>query len=109
MARKIQQPKEVEVLVRSFGGNPLLESAETNDHEEISEDLLRSEMPGWLQDFKENLVDESVPGPPRSNPLRERHESHTSSSSSGLPMPPRAKVDSGSGKHSVDSHFGMSP
>ena len=46
--------------------NPLQEPAETGnknrteDDEELRSELLR-DLPDWLQEFRENLVDESVP------------------------------------------------
>ena len=51
-------------------------------------------MPEWPQDFKENLLDESV----------QPHQ-YSPSSSHELPMEPRAKVELGSGKHSIYGHF----
>ena len=58
-------------------------------------DPCHSEIPEWLQEFRENLVDDRVP---------ERRDSHASSSHepSLEPTPPRS-VDSG--KHSVFTHF----
>ena len=53
-------------------------------------------LPDWLQEFRENLVDESVPAEPRGNPSLGHRD--TSSSSHELPMEPRAKVEPGSGK-----------
>ena len=59
---------------------------------------LRSEplqdVPEWIQDFKEDLVDKDV----------QPHQ-YSPSSSHGLPMEPRAKVVPGSGKHSICTHF----
>ena len=49
-------------------------------------------LPGWLEEFKDNLVDESVP----------EHQ-YSPSSSYELPILPRAKVVSG--KHSIFTHF----
>ena len=56
-----------------------------------------------LQEFREKLVDESSPSGPRGNP--ERGYRGTSSSSHELTMEPRAKVELGSGKQSVYTHF----
>ena len=53
---------------------------------------LSHDLPEWLEEFKENLVDESVP-----------EHRDASSSSHELPSGPRAKVVSG--KHSIFSHF----
>ena len=50
-------------------------------------------MPEWLQEFRENLVDDRVP---------ERRDSHTSSSH-GLSLEPTRIADLD--KHSVSSHF----
>ena len=64
-------------------------------------------MPDWLQDFRENLVDESSPSEARGNPAPKDQD--TSSSFHELPMESRAKVDLGSGKHSVHTHFSKDP
>ena len=53
------------------------------------------------------MVDESSPLEPRSNP--EVGYRDTSSSSHELPMESRAKVEPGSGKHSVYTHFPKNP
>ena len=52
-----------------------------------------SDIPEWLQEFKENLVDDRVP---------ERRDSHASSSHE-LSLEPTRSVDLG--KHSVYTHF----
>ena len=64
-------------------------------------------MPDWLQDFREILVDESNPLEPLGNPAPKDQD--TSSSSHELPMESRAKVELGSGKHSVYTHFPKRP
>ena len=80
-------------------GNPLHRSTETeNTHknegrEEVQSDLLHV-LRDWLQEFRENLVDESSPLEPRGNP--ELGCRDTSSSSHELPMESRAKVEPGS-------------
>ena len=51
-----------------------------------------------LQEFQQGLVDESVP-----------EHRDTSSSSHEFPMESRAKVEPGSGKHSVNAHFPKDP
>ena len=54
-------------------GNPLHRPTETENknknegREEVQSDLLR-DLPDWLQDFRENLVDERSPLEPRGNP-----------------------------------------
>ena len=65
------------------------------NHEQVREDPCYSDMPEWLQEFRENLVDDRVP---------ERRDSHASSSHepSLEPMPTRS-VDLG--KHRVYPHF----
>ena len=65
------------------------------DHELERWDPFHSDIPEWLQEFRENLVDDRVP---------ERTDSHASSSHepSSEPMPTRS-VDLG--KHSVYTHF----
>ena len=81
-------------------GNPSRGSAETENTNKNEEDEeLRSELlqdvPEWLQDFKENMVDKNV----------QPHQC----SSHELPMESRAKVVRGSGKHSVHTHFPKDP
>ena len=89
-------------------GNPLHKPTETEninkneEREEVQSDLLR-DLPDWLQEFREILVDESIPFEPRGNPAPKDQD--TSSSSHELPMESRAKVELGSGKHSVYTHF----
>ena len=61
----------------------------------------------WLQGFRENLVDESVPLEPRGNLSHEHRD--TSSSSHELPMESPSKVDPGSGKPSIYTHFPKDP
>ena len=56
-------------------------------------DPLYSDIPEWLQEFRENLVDDRVP---------ERRDSHASSSH-GLSLEPTRSADLG--KHSVHTHF----
>ena len=63
-------------------------------HEEVQSDLLH-DLPDCLQEFRENLVDESNPVEPRGNPAPEDQD--TSSSSHVLPMESRAKVERGVG------------
>ena len=64
--RKIPQPKEVEVRLRSYGDPAAYRPTETKNtnknegHEEVQSDLLH-ELPDWLQEFRENLVDERSP------------------------------------------------
>ena len=67
-------------------------------HEEGQSDLLH-DLPDWLHEIRENFVDECNPSDPRRNP--ELGHRGTSNSSHELPMESRAKVVSGSVKHSV--------
>ena len=53
------------------------------------------------------MVDESSPLEPRGNPAPKDQD--TSSSTHELPMESRAKVEPGSGKHSVYTHFPKDP
>ena len=69
---------------------------------DVSHELL-----AWLQEFRENLVDEGTSTEPWRNP--EQGSQDTSKSSHELPMEPRAKVVLGSGKHSVCTHFPKHP
>ena len=65
------------------------------------------ELPAWLKEFRENLVDESTSTEPWGNPEQGFHD--TSKSSHELPLEPRAKVEPDSGKHSVFAHFPKDP
>ena len=74
--------------------NPAAERSEITSEESpgtASSELLQ-DVPEWLQDFKENLVDKNA----------QPHQ-HSSSSSRELPMESRGKVVAGPGKHY--SHF----
>ena len=64
-----------------------------DDHGQERGDLCHSDIPEWLQEFRENLVDDRVP---------ERRHSHASSSH-GLSLEPTRSADLG--KHSVYTHF----
>ena len=92
--------------------NPLQRSTDTKNtnknegREEVQSDLLH-DLPGWLQEFRENLVDESGPSEARGHPAPGRRD--TSSSSHELPMESPAKVEPGSGKHGVHTHFPKDP
>ena len=87
---------------RTERGDPLLLKPTKNpksnlneDHERVRGDPLCSEIPEWLQEFRENLVDDRVP---------ERRDSHASSSHEpSLEPTPTRSVDLG--KHSVYTHF----
>ena len=93
-------------------GNPMHKPTETENknknagREEVESDLLQ-DLPEWLQEFRENLVDESVPSEPRRNPAPKDQD--TSRCSHELPMESPAKVEPGSGKHSVYTHFPKDP
>ena len=63
------------------------------NHEQVLGDQYHSDIPEWLQEFKENLVDDSVP---------EHRDSHASSSHE-LSLEPTSSADLG--KHSVYTHF----
>ena len=65
------------------------------DHESDRRDPLCSDIPEWLQEFRENIVDDRV---------LERRNSHASSSHEpSLEPTPTRSVDLG--KHSVETHF----
>ena len=74
---------------------PKSQNRKNENHEQVRGDPYHSDIPEWLQEFKENLVDDRVP---------ERRDSHASSSHepSLVPMPARS-VDLG--KYSVYTHF----
>ena len=88
-----------ESMSEELQGNLSHASADTentnknDDNEELRSDLLQ-DVPDWPQEFKENLVDKNFP------PLQ-----YSPSSSHELPLESRAKVVSGSGKHSMYTHF----
>ena len=88
-----------EITSEGSRGNPSRGSAETEntkkneDDEELRSELL-PDVPEWLQDFKEIMVDKDV----------QPHQ-HSPCSSRELPMEPRAKVVPGSGNHSIYTHF----
>ena len=80
---------------------PLHESTETenknqNEEREEVQRNFSQELPDGLLEFRENLVDESTSTELWANP--EQGSQDTSKSSHELPMEPRAKVGSGSGK-----------
>ena len=89
-------------------GDPLHESTETENEnnngesEEVQRDMSH-ELLHWLQEFRENFVDGSTSTEPWRNP--EQGSQDTASSSHELSMESRAKVELGSGKHSVYTHF----
>ena len=65
------------------------------NHEKERGDLLHSDIPEWLQEFRENLVDDRVP---------EHRDSHASSSHGSSSEPTLAR-SADLGKHSVYTHF----
>ena len=78
------------------------ENKNQNDEREEAQSNLSHELPGWLQECREILVDESSPTEPQRNPAPKDRDT---ASFSELPMESRAKVEPGSGKHSVHTHF----
>ena len=74
--------------------------------EEVQNDLLH-DLPDWLQESRENVVDENSSLQPRRDAAPGHRD--TSSSSHELPMESRAKVEPGSGKHSIHTHFSKDP
>ena len=75
--------------------------------EEGQSDLLH-DLPDWLQESRENVVDENCSLQPRGDPAPGHRD--TSSSSHELPMESREqKWNRGSGKHSVHTHFSKDP
>ena len=88
------------LVERTERGDPLLPKPTKNEkkHENHGTERghpLYSDIPEWLQEFRENLVDDRVP---------ERRDSHASSSHEpSLEPTPTRNVDLG--KHSVYTHF----
>ena len=77
--------EKVEVRVRSYGRTRCIDQQKPKNtnksegQEEVQSDLL-NELPDWLQEFRENLVDESSLLGPRGNLwLGHRDTSHFSS------------------------------
>ena len=68
---------------------------ENEDHERVRRDPCHSDIPEWLQEFRENLVDDRVP---------ERRDSHASSSHE-VSLEPTPTRSEDLGKHSVYTHF----
>ena len=94
-------PVQVSTSVGDRSGQPVRTQAnklpKTNKNETTIErgNPLNSEIPEWLQEFRENLVDDRVP---------EHRDSHASSSHElSLEPTPTRSVDLG--KHSVYTHF----
>ena len=93
-------------------GDPPHETTETENNnkngesEEVQRDISH-ELPDWLQEFRENLVDESTSREPWGNP--EQGSKDTSTSSHELPLEPQARVEPCLGKHSVYTHFLKDP
>ena len=86
MTRKFHQREEVKVRARTHqheetrGMNQQKSKTQIkNDDEELQDDEVQG-VPDWLQEFKEGLIDESVP-----------EHRDTSSSSHELPLESRAK------------------
>ena len=105
-------PERNESVSEELRRNPLHESTETENknknegREEAQSDLLH-DLLGWLQEFRESLVDERSSSELRGNP--ELGYRDNSSSSHELPMESRAKEEPGSGKHVVYTHFSKDP
>ena len=79
-------------------GDPLHETKETENKKKGNQkkykEIYRMNLLDWLQEFWENLVDESTSSEPWRNP--EQGSQVTSKSSHELPMESRAKVEPGS-------------
>ena len=80
------------------------ENTKNEGREEVQSDLLH-DLPDWLQDFIETLVDESSLTDPLGNPAPK--DGDTSSSSHELRSEPRAKVVPS--KHNMFTHFPKDP
>ena len=81
-------------------GDPLRDPAEIENKNKNKESKkvqrdISHELPDWLHEFSENLVDESTSEKRRGDLMQ---SVHTSSSSHDPPMEPRAYVEPGSGK-----------
>ena len=93
-------------------GDPLHKPTETENQskngesEEVQRDISH-ELLVWIQEFRENFVDESTSKVLWGNP--EQGSQDTSKSFHELAMEPRAKVEPWSGKHGVYRHFPKDP
>ena len=70
-------------------------ASKNEDHDLERGDLLHSDMPEWLQEFTENLLDDRVP----------QHRDSHASSSHELSLEPALARSADMGKHSVYTHF----
>ena len=105
--RKIPQPKEVEARVRSYGRTRCIDQPKPKTQVKTKD--TRKCRAIYCMNWRTgcNLVDESRPLEPQGN-LAPGHRD-TSCSSHELPMESRAKVELGSGKHGVFTHFPKKP
>ena len=88
MSSKHVEWKEREDLLTEPTKNP--KPNENENHDLERGDLYHSDIPGWLQEFRANLVDDRVP---------EHRDSHASSSFHEPSLDPMRTVDLG--KHSI--------
>ena len=101
-----------EIMSAESRGNPLPKPAKNKTQIKMKETKTYSViycLSCWtgLQEFRENLVDESSPLEPQGDPSLGHRD--TSSSSHELPMESRPKVETGWGKHCVYTHFPKDP
>ena len=75
--------------------------------EEVQRDVSR-ELPAWLQEFRENLVDGSTSTEPWGETQSTEAKTRPSHLMNFL-VEPRAKVEPGSGWHSVFTHYPKDP
>ena len=106
---KIQYKKEVEVRVRNYGETRCIDQQKRKTHIQMKDTKKYRAIYCMTcrSGIRENLVDESSPLEPRGNPAPKDQD--TSRSSHQLPMESRAKVEAGSGKHGVYTHFPKDP
>ena len=94
-------PVIVSTTVDDRSGRPVVDQAnktpKTNKKEKQTDrgDPLFSEIPEWLQEFRENLVDDEIP----------QHGDSHASSSHEVSLEPTIKRREDLGKHSVETHF----
>ena len=87
---RVQTTKNGETLQETL---TKIQKQKIGDHAKELENPSCSEIPEWLQEFRENLVDERV---------TERRDSHASSSHETSFEPQRRMVP---GNHSIETHF----
>ena len=107
---KNPEPERSGSMSGELRGDPLHGTTEIENKNRESEEVQRDishELPDSLQEFMEDLVDESTSTELLGNPHQGSPD--TSKSSHELPIEPRAKVEPGLSRHSEHTHFPKDP